>query len=539
MDKPRLLIDSMPMRLSLEEGKDGTSRLIARGEYARFDKATENKRMYPKSLWAKNLSRLSESMSRKRVFGELDHPGDGKTKLQRVSHVTTGLKVKPEGFIHGESEILDTPNGRILKELLKAGCEVGVSSRGFGSTSTNKEGVEVVGDDYRLLAFDFVADPADKTAYPEIFAEESKIPEDDMELTLEKLKADYPDLVKMINEEASTEVKKSAAEKAKSKEEQVAAIQEAVSAAEKRIEESMKDRFSKELVSKIEEVKTQAEEKVRGELLSDPDVAGAKGILEMVVTAIRPLMIPDEAKAIITTKDEEAAELKKTLAEKDLELANRKSELSELADVAKRAAYSLYLEKKLKDLPEEQAKAIRELIGDVSVFDETEELDKRVEAIQDELERQAEEGHASSEEIEKRDEEIERLKAENEELRGAVDEVKDLAEQLKLQVYIEDVLAGHTDADKLRKVLKKAATTEDVDELVESFKPVNGPDEDEAARIRARVGRGQQRNIEEDTNGRDGGGAAPLYEGAIQHINGVPIAELAQMCGIAPPQKQQ
>jgi len=517
MDKPRLLIDSMPMRLSLEEGKDGTSRLIARGEYARFDKATENKRMYPKSLWAKNLSRLSESMSRKRVFGELDHPGDGKTKLQRVSHVTTGLKVKPEGFIHGESEILDTPNGRILKELLKAGCEVGVSSRGFGSTSTNKEGVEVVGDDYRLLAFDFVADPADKTAYPEIFAEESKIPEDDMELTLEKLKADYPDLVKMINEEASTEVKKSAAEKAKSKEEQVAAIQEAVSAAEKRIEESMKDRFSKELVSKIEEVKTQAEEKVRGELLSDPDVAGAKGILEMVVTAIRPLMIPDEAKAIITTKDEEAAELKKTLAEKDLELANRK----------------------LKDLPEEQAKAIRELIGDVSVFDETEELDKRVEAIQDELERQAEEGHASSEEIEKRDEEIERLKAENEELRGAVDEVKDLAEQLKLQVYIEDVLAGHTDADKLRKVLKKAATTEDVDELVESFKPVNGPDEDEAARIRARVGRGQQRNIEEDTNGRDGGGAAPLYEGAIQHINGVPIAELAQMCGIAPPQKQQ
>lgn len=533
--KQKLLIDSVPMKLTLEEGKDGVSRLVARGEYARYDKETENKRLYPKSLWSKNFARLAEGLTRKRVFGELDHPGDGKTKLQRVSHVTTGLKVQGDGVIHGESEILDTPNGRILKELLKAGCEVGVSSRGFGSTSTNKEGVEVVGDDYRLLAFDFVADPADKTAYPEIFAEESKIPEDDMELTLEKLKADYPDLVKMIGEEAATEAKKLAEEKAKSKEEQDKAIQDAVAAAETRIEESMKDKFSKELIAKMEEVKAQAEEKVRGELLSDPDVAGAKGILEMVVAAVKPLMLPDEVKAEVKTKDEEIADLKKIISERDLELANKKSEISELANVAKRAAFSLYLEKKLVGMPEEQAKAVRELIGDVTAYEETEDLDKRIDAIQEELERQSEEGQVSSEEIAKRDEEIERLKAENEELRGSVDQVRDLAEQLQLQVYVEGKLANHPQSKKLRKVLENASTTEEVDELMESFEPASGPDSDEAARIRARVNRGQQRDIEEDTDGGDGSGdALPHYEGAVQHVHGVPITEIAEMAGIHP-----
>lgn len=536
--KQKLLIDSMPMKLTLEEGKDGVTRLVARGEYARYDKETENKRLYPKSLWSKNFARLAEGLTRKRVFGELDHPGDGKTKLQRVSHVTTGLKVQGDGVIHGESEILDTPNGRILKELLKAGCEVGVSSRGFGSTSTNKEGIEVVGDDYRLLAFDFVADPADKTAYPEIFAEESKIPEDDMELTLEKLKADYPDLVKMISEEAAHEVKKLAEEKAKNKEEQEQAIQEAVAAAEKRIEESMKDKFSKELVAKIEEVKAQAEEKVRGELLSDPDVAGAKGILEMVVAAVRPLMQPEEVKSEMKAKDDEIDGLKKTISERDLELANKKSEISELATVAKRAAFSLYLEKKLVGLPEERAKAVRELIGDVTAYEETEDLDKRVQAIQDELERQAEDGQASSEEIAKRDEEIEKLKAENEELKGAVDQVKDLAEQLKLQVYIESKLSNHPQAPKLRKVLENASTTEEVDELIESFQPASGPDNDEAKRIRSRVGRGQERSIEEDTEGGDGE-PLPKYDGAVQHVHGVPITELAEMCGIPQQRSQQ
>jgi hypothetical protein len=533
MKKQQLLIDSMPMRLSLEESDNGSSRLVARGEYARYDKPTDNKRFYPKSLWEKNLKRLSDSLGRKRVFGELDHPGDGKTKLQRVSHVLTGLKLEDDGTVHGVSELLNTPHGRILKELLTAGCEVGVSSRGFGSTSVNKEGYEVVGDDYKLLTFDFVADPADKTAYPEIFAEESKIPEDDMELTLEKLKADYPDLVRMIGEE----MKFKDDEKARKKEDQQKAIEEAVKAAEERIENSMKEKFAKELVSKLEEVKGQAEEKVRTELLADPDVAGSKPILEAIVAAVKPLMMPIDFKSEVDARDKEMEDLRVSMAEKDLELANSQSELEELAGIAKTATFSLYIEKRFQDAPREYVELVRDLVGDLADFESKDELDSRLEAIESELERQAEEVAAELEarddEITARDEEIERLKHENMELVSTVDQVKELAEQLKLQTYIEGKLSKFEDPAKIRSALVGVNTTEDVDTILEGLIAGQGAshDSDEAAAIRARIGKGRENDLIEEVSGV-GVTDHKMYDGAIESVHGIPIEEIAKACGI-------
>ena len=71
----------------------------------------------------------------------------------------------------GEAQVLDTPAGNILKAVVKANGSVGVSSRGFGSLVSRQDGVQEVGEDFRLKTFDAVVDPAMDTARPGMFAE--------------------------------------------------------------------------------------------------------------------------------------------------------------------------------------------------------------------------------------------------------------------------------------------------------------------------------------------------------------------------------
>jgi hypothetical protein len=68
---------------------------------------------------------------------------------------------------------MDTPEGLKLRAIYAAGARVGVSSRGFGSTRKDNQGNDVVQDDFELLTFDFVAEPAAST-YPEAFTESAK-----------------------------------------------------------------------------------------------------------------------------------------------------------------------------------------------------------------------------------------------------------------------------------------------------------------------------------------------------------------------------
>lgn len=167
------LVDGILTEVKLESpaGRPGT--MFVRGEFARADEATANGRIYPRTLWETQIQRLSPAMADRKVLGELDHPDDGRTLLQRVSHYMTGLHVAEDGRVIGEAIILDTARGRDLKAMLEAGCKIGVSSRGFGTTQPHPtlEGKEVVQEDYQLETFDFVAQPADASAYPQMFTE--------------------------------------------------------------------------------------------------------------------------------------------------------------------------------------------------------------------------------------------------------------------------------------------------------------------------------------------------------------------------------
>lgn len=163
------LIDTVPVRFQLVESKEGRPKI--KGRFGMVETATNNGRLYGEALMTRELGRLSEDIERRRVFGELDHPADGRTRLNRVSHIITSLEINEEKEVIGEAEILNTDAGRNLLAIIEAGGEVGVSSRGMGTTKSDAKGNKIVNEDFRLMTFDVVAEPATTGAYPKFYME--------------------------------------------------------------------------------------------------------------------------------------------------------------------------------------------------------------------------------------------------------------------------------------------------------------------------------------------------------------------------------
>jgi len=155
------LIEVMPFDYQIVESANGCLRV--EGVFQRSDVENANKRVYPRSIWERELEapRVADALESKAMFGELDHPSDGKTKLQRVSHVITDLSLQEDGVMTGGAEILPTPNGKILQSLFESGVQVGISSRGSGSVKDGR-----VQEDFKLNTFDFVARPSTPGALP-------------------------------------------------------------------------------------------------------------------------------------------------------------------------------------------------------------------------------------------------------------------------------------------------------------------------------------------------------------------------------------
>jgi hypothetical protein len=94
----------------------------------------------------------------------LGHPEGPTINLERVSHMITELRCEGKNFM-GKAKIMDTPYGKIVKNLIDEGAKLGVSSRGMGSLE-ERNGVNVVKDDFQLAtAADIVADPSAPEAF--------------------------------------------------------------------------------------------------------------------------------------------------------------------------------------------------------------------------------------------------------------------------------------------------------------------------------------------------------------------------------------
>jgi hypothetical protein len=505
----QLLIDTCPIKCDITEeaGRPGVYKV--RGEFARSDRPTENKRHYREQLWKREIGRLSESLGRRRVLGELDHPQDGKTHLTRVSHIITGLEIR-NGQIVGEAEIMDTPNGRILKALYDASAEVGVSSRGYGSVKTMSDGTLEVQEDFVLDTFDFVANPAQKGAYPKIVEELLKIPEDERMLTLESLKKDYPGLVEMMAKEMQSGML--------TEDETRKRMERAVVEATDRTEARLREQFSVDLRRSMEKVQERAYERAHSDLSSDPAIAGSRTILEQITAILSPFVVPPDTKVMIQAKDDEIEQLKAKVAEGTIRDANAKAKIDEVTSLAKRLGFQLHMERLLKG--NEDADTIIKVVGDLESFKSVNEVSERVGAVikdLDEAKKKAK-GKADADKADaaKKDaamkESLDKLQAELTEARAAekraLDTAKqavELVEQAKVQIYMEGRISGMDDADTVRSLCESAKTNEDVDSIIKRHVDAKVQprriDEDEAARIRSRVAKGREADLDEEVRG--------------------------------------
>ena len=150
----------------LTEGKNGKDMKI-QGVFMQAETKNRNGRVYPFGVLEKEVNRYNkELVEKKRAFGELGHPDGPTVKLDRVSHLIEELV--PEGKnIIGKAKILDTPNGKIVKELLNAGAKLGVSSRGMGTLEKRGQTNYVKDDFFLATAGDIVADPSAPKAFVE------------------------------------------------------------------------------------------------------------------------------------------------------------------------------------------------------------------------------------------------------------------------------------------------------------------------------------------------------------------------------------
>lgn len=148
-----------------EATKTGKNYFIE-GVFMQAETKNRNGRIYPKEVLVKEAKRYTkEFIESKRAFGELGHPDGPTVNLERVSHMITELVEVDQNFM-GRAKIMDTPYGKIVKNLIDEGARLGVSSRGMGSLKPGKDGIqEVQGDFYLATAADIVADPSAPDAF--------------------------------------------------------------------------------------------------------------------------------------------------------------------------------------------------------------------------------------------------------------------------------------------------------------------------------------------------------------------------------------
>ena len=148
-----------------ETTKKGKNYFIE-GVFMQAETKNRNGRIYPKDVLVKEAKRYTkEFIESKRAFGELGHPDGPTVNLERVSHMITELVEVDQNFM-GRAKIMDTPYGKIVKNLIDEGARLGVSSRGMGSLKPGKDGIqEVQGDFYLATAADIVADPSAPDAF--------------------------------------------------------------------------------------------------------------------------------------------------------------------------------------------------------------------------------------------------------------------------------------------------------------------------------------------------------------------------------------
>ena len=151
-------------QLIAESEKTNNGRVIVSGVLQRADAKNQNGRVYPKEILVREVKKYTQiQIAENRALGELDHPDTSVVNLANASHLVTEIWMDNNKCM-GKIEVLNTPSGNVLKELVNANVSLGISSRGMGSIK-EENGVTLVEDDFQLICFDMVSDPSTPGAF--------------------------------------------------------------------------------------------------------------------------------------------------------------------------------------------------------------------------------------------------------------------------------------------------------------------------------------------------------------------------------------
>lgn len=150
----------------LAEAADVTKPLVLKNVLLqRAEAKNQNGRVYPHSILVREATAYKNNfVTERRALGELDHPESPVVNLKNVCCNVTDLWFDNKD-VRGNIEVLSTPSGNIVRELIKNGIRLGVSSRGMGSVRPLGENTVEVQDDFNLICFDIVSNPSTQGAF--------------------------------------------------------------------------------------------------------------------------------------------------------------------------------------------------------------------------------------------------------------------------------------------------------------------------------------------------------------------------------------
>ncbi|MFA5189025.1 MAG: primosomal protein [Patescibacteria group bacterium] len=157
----QLLVETNLFEYKKEVSESG--KLILSGVIQRADSKNHNGRIYPRDILEKEIRNYQILVNERRALGQLDHTDQSLVELKDVSHLITELRWEGNDVV-GKLEILDTPNGKIVKSLIESGVKLGVSSRAVGSIK-EQNGASYVQSDLQMICWDIVSDPSTKGAF--------------------------------------------------------------------------------------------------------------------------------------------------------------------------------------------------------------------------------------------------------------------------------------------------------------------------------------------------------------------------------------
>ena len=163
----KLLAECMPFEYDeylVKEGVENSDgKFLMKGILQKANTLNQNGRVYPLEVLAREVENYQRFIEDGRAMGELDHPDTSVVELKNVSHVVREAHMDGD-ICYGTIEVLDTPNGNILKSLVQSGVKIGISSRGVGSTRS-EGGHQVVQEDFQLICWDIVSEPSTPGAF--------------------------------------------------------------------------------------------------------------------------------------------------------------------------------------------------------------------------------------------------------------------------------------------------------------------------------------------------------------------------------------